>query len=233
MGATLRKVLHLPASALGSKRRVAVVGALLVGVCAAGIAYAAIPGPDGVIQGCYDTGGNVKVVDALPCPKGYTPFAWNQQGPAGGTGPTGSQGPKGDTGDPGPAGGRGPSDVYVTSSNDSQFSDAVGQFSEPVAHLDLPAGSYALTATLRWINELTSAIAISCSIKVGSFTSEAFDRSRGATPGGGADAGTMAVSGVMTLTADSPADVICHSSAEFVIGSVDLMAVQVGNVNRQ
>ena len=34
-----------------------------------------------MIQGCYDGGGNLKVVEQLPCPKGNKPIAWNQTGP--------------------------------------------------------------------------------------------------------------------------------------------------------
>jgi hypothetical protein len=56
---------------------------------AGGLAWGAI-GDGGVIQGCYDSGGNVKVVSALPCPKGYTPFRWNQEGPQGPPGPSGT-----------------------------------------------------------------------------------------------------------------------------------------------
>jgi hypothetical protein len=70
----------------------AAVGGLTVTVLAGSVAWAAIPGDGGVIQGCYDTGGNVKVVATLPCPKGYTALAWAQQGPAG------DQGEKGDPG---------------------------------------------------------------------------------------------------------------------------------------
>jgi hypothetical protein len=63
--------------------RVLAVAVALVGV-AAGVAYAtgSIPGANGVIQGCYDSGGNLKVVASLPCPKGYTALQWSQQGPA-------------------------------------------------------------------------------------------------------------------------------------------------------
>jgi hypothetical protein len=70
----------------------AAVGVTAATALAGGIAWAAIPGDGGVIQGCYDSGGNVKVVAALPCPKGYTPLAWSQQGP---------KGDKGEQGDPG------------------------------------------------------------------------------------------------------------------------------------
>jgi hypothetical protein len=58
------------------------MGGAVAIMLAGGVAWAAI-GDGGVIQGCYDSGGNVKVVAALPCPRGYTPFQWNQQGPPG------------------------------------------------------------------------------------------------------------------------------------------------------
>jgi hypothetical protein len=68
---------------------VALAGASVAALVAGGVAWAAIPGPDGVIQGCYDSGGNVKVVAALPCPKGFTSLPWNQRGPQGGPGAAG------------------------------------------------------------------------------------------------------------------------------------------------
>ena len=70
----------------------ALTGAVVVVVTAGSVAWAAIPGPGGAIQGCYDSGGNVKVVDAVPCPKGYTPLQLNQQGPAGTPGAPGADG---------------------------------------------------------------------------------------------------------------------------------------------
>ena len=66
-----------------------------------GIAWASIPGADGVIHGCYkDTGDNrVIVVDSeSSCPGGYTALNWNQTGPTGPTGPTGAQGAAGTNG---------------------------------------------------------------------------------------------------------------------------------------
>ena len=89
-----------------------VVLVVVIGGVAAGVAYAtgAIPGSDGVIHGCYDSGGNVKVAATATCPKGYTALPWNQTGPAGATGAagpagaTGPAGPQGDTGAPGPSG---------------------------------------------------------------------------------------------------------------------------------
>jgi hypothetical protein len=81
----------------------AAVGAVTATVLAGGIAWGAI-GDGGVIQGCYDAGGNLKVVSALPCPKGYTSLPWNQQGPKGEPGPKGDPGSKGDPGDKGDRG---------------------------------------------------------------------------------------------------------------------------------
>jgi hypothetical protein len=83
----------------------ALAGAATVIVLGGGVAWAAIPAtPGGVIQGCYDSGGNVKVVEAPPCPRGYTALPWNQQGPQGIQGPKGEKGDKGDKGDQGPQG---------------------------------------------------------------------------------------------------------------------------------
>lgn len=62
-----------------TKKTTLVLGVLAGAVATAligGIAWAAIPGAGGIVQGCYDTGGNVKVVNALPCPKGFTPFTF-------------------------------------------------------------------------------------------------------------------------------------------------------------
>ena len=68
---------------------------LLVG----GVAYASIPGPGGVINGCRkNTDGSMRVIDsAATCPSGWTALNWNQTGPQGSTGPTGPTGPAGPT----------------------------------------------------------------------------------------------------------------------------------------
>lgn len=88
---------------------------LLAGGATAGAAIAGPVDGSGVIHGCYDTGGNLKVIDAsAACPKGYTALNWGQtgpqgtQGPQGPAGPAGPQGPKGDPGATGPAGPVGP-----------------------------------------------------------------------------------------------------------------------------
>ena len=109
---------------------IAMAGALLV---AGGVAYATI-GDGGVIQGCYDSGGNLKVVAAPPCPKGYTALQWNEQGPSGPAGPTGAKGDKGDTGPTGP---RGPSGADGSSNLAGQMCPAGGQVTGFDAHGDI------------------------------------------------------------------------------------------------
>ena len=95
--------------------KVTLTAAIMVTASTAAVAYAAIPGDDGVIHGCYSKadGGVLKVVSGT-CKSNETALSWNQQGiqgdqgPKGDPGPMGDQGPKGDQGDPGPAGPDGP-----------------------------------------------------------------------------------------------------------------------------
>jgi hypothetical protein len=86
----------------GAARRTAIAAALALVV--AGIAYAAIPDPSGLIHGCYATKNGALRVIAPPAKCASTELAldWNQQGMQG------PAGPKGDTGGPGPAGQAGP-----------------------------------------------------------------------------------------------------------------------------
>jgi hypothetical protein len=94
---------------------IAVAGGLLA---AGGLAYAAIPGPDGRIHGCYVTNnpilgpakGTVRVVDSgEACRANETAISWSQTGPRGLPGPTGPSGSTGSAGPAGPSGPPGPS----------------------------------------------------------------------------------------------------------------------------
>ena len=123
---------------------------LAVGVVG-GLVYAAIPGANGVILGCYDSGGNVKVVNALPCPKGYTPLQWNAQGvkgDKGDTGATGAAGAPGATGATGQTGATGAAGVTMYA---RQQTAAVGipdnNVLTPVLTLDIPPGGYSIIVT--------------------------------------------------------------------------------------
>ncbi len=142
-----------------SRSKLAAVGAVVAAFTAAGVAFGAIPGANGVIQGCYVGGGNVKVVNALPCPKGHTPLQWNQQGPKGDKGDkgdTGPQGPPGPTGPTGPAGTAGPTGPAGPSgpagTSPGYFAFLNGNFAlggtATIFSRALPAGTYLVWAKL-------------------------------------------------------------------------------------
>jgi hypothetical protein len=88
-----------------SSRRSGCVGlvATVIGLAAAGIAYASIPDANGVIHGCYSKdNGSLRAIDPSSpqkelnsCKKRETTLNWNQTGPTGSSGPTGPAGPQG------------------------------------------------------------------------------------------------------------------------------------------
>jgi Collagen triple helix repeat (20 copies) len=95
-------------------KRLVLVGCAAVAL-GAGVSYAAIPGAQGVINGCYDKNhGALRVIDTeaagKQCLPSEVPISWNEKGPKGDPGPQGvpgAQGEKGETGEQGPQGERG------------------------------------------------------------------------------------------------------------------------------
>ena len=91
-------------------RITAVAGAVLV-LAIGGMAWASVPGADGVIRGCYDArSGAVRIIDVAAshsCRSNETSMDWNQKGPAGPVGPAGPAGAIGPMGPMGPAGAAG------------------------------------------------------------------------------------------------------------------------------
>ncbi len=156
------------------RRRLGIVtlAGIVAALAAGAIAYAT-SADSNVIQGCYDSGGNLKVVQALPCPKGYTPLAWSQTGPAGQAGPAGQPGPAGPpgaAGAPGPAGTSGAAHAY--SATDSHVIDqCCGGYQAIVRLSGLPAGSYVVWVTAE---DFSSALGVTddidafCNFKTGS-----------------------------------------------------------------
>ncbi|HEY1360539.1 MAG TPA: hypothetical protein VGF21_19720, partial [Thermoleophilaceae bacterium] len=72
----------------------ATAGAVAASAIAGGVAWATIPGTDGVISGCYTKiGGVVRVIDTAKgekCVNAFeVPFSWNKQGSPGEQGPPG------------------------------------------------------------------------------------------------------------------------------------------------
>jgi hypothetical protein len=161
-------------------RRAGISTLAVVGVlAAAGVAYAAIPGPDGVINACYNTGSNpsgqLRVIDpatGAKCSKNEYALNFNQQGPKGDQGDVGPQGAKGDTGATGPTGATGatgpigPAGVqgpagaagaatppaYAIAGIDLAVVGVDSRETKTIASLSLPAGRYALSAPLSFVN---------------------------------------------------------------------------------
>jgi hypothetical protein len=91
------------------------VGLAVLLVAIGGVAYASIPGSNGVIKACYNKPGllglgqgELRVIDSgASCKSTETELSWNQSGPKGDIGPAGPVGPAGPKGDTGPTGAQG------------------------------------------------------------------------------------------------------------------------------
>ena len=144
---------------------------------AGGVAYAAIPGTDGLIHGCYDSqSGLLRLVDTTTgqpkgCIKTEKAVSWNQQGPAGPAGPAGPSGPAGPdgetgaTGEAGPTGPAGPAGTSKGYAKGVEYADVPQSVSTDVATLSLPAGQFVVnvTATARVDgSELGADVTVSC-----------------------------------------------------------------------
>jgi hypothetical protein len=82
------------------RRKLAVLGVVAGILLIGGVAYASIPGPTGVINGCRKISnpaqGALIVIDsAANCPSGYAALDWNQTGPQGPAGVDGANGVSG------------------------------------------------------------------------------------------------------------------------------------------
>ncbi len=151
--------IHRPSPALGLCT-VALLAAL------GGAAWAAIPGPAGIIHGCYSRhGGQLRVINTSTharCRRREVELNWSETGPPGprgGGGPRGLRGftgARGATGPAGTAGGvgpQGPSNAYAASETNAVTLAASGR---SVLSLSVPAGSYVVTASVDIANEDSS-----------------------------------------------------------------------------
>jgi hypothetical protein len=119
-------------------------GRLTVALIVAGAVFgivtavqAAIPDASGVLHGCYNAQGTLRVIDSpsVACKNGETAIPWNQRGITGAKGMTGARGPtglKGHTGASGPSGVRGPSGTNGI--NGQNGADGVTGATGPTGH---------------------------------------------------------------------------------------------------
>jgi len=85
---------HLISRLISSRLTVAAISCAATAAFLAGAVYASIPGPGGIINGCYQQStGKLRVIDsAATCLPDEVALNWNQIGPPGPTGPPGPPG---------------------------------------------------------------------------------------------------------------------------------------------
>jgi hypothetical protein len=105
------------AGAMRTRTRIFLAGIVLTATLVGGVAWATIPGDNGLYTACkLNATGTIRLIDpSLPstsllghCTSYETKISWNQKGPAGAVGVAGPAGPAGAKGDAGPAGPQGP-----------------------------------------------------------------------------------------------------------------------------
>lgn len=147
---------------------------LLTGV----IAFASIPGSDGVIHGCYKkSGGTLRVIDTTiaQCDsRAEIPIDWNQIGPEGPQGPVGPvglqgiEGPQGatgatgETGATGPTGASGLSEVYAGYGDSDDVTTA-----QIIVSKNVPADSYLITAKVNGASSAPEPQILTCFLSTG------------------------------------------------------------------
>jgi hypothetical protein len=117
--------------------RLLVVAGALLAVAAGGIAYASIPGDDGVINGCRQKStGALRVIDSsASCNSSEVALNWNQ---------------------------RGPSDAYYDSNDYAH----VGGADTTLVSVAVPAGSFTVSAKSHLYNAVENSFAI-CELRAG------------------------------------------------------------------
>ena len=151
-------------------------------------------------------------------------------GATGATGPTGATGATGASGATGPQGDRGPSEGYFNRRPDVGLLPVL----QTVAHLDLPPGSYTVSASLRATNTSSDLATFYCDLMTPNQTAESISDVFGAHDG---DAGAvaMSLSSADTLVTAGSAELRCASirGAEQTVREARLVAIHVGTLIQQ
>ena len=213
---------------------------LLTGI----IAFASIPGGNGVINGCYLKSGGLRVIDsAEQCKSNETALNFNQtgpQGPQGPAGPIGPQGPQGlqgpqgttgatgntgytvATGPTGPAGANGTSDAYIARAPASGFIF----LDSDIVSVSVPAGSYVINSKMTLVSADGDPQTAQCTLSTGDFSE--------ARVGGGESAGAsrlvLSLQDAATFNATTTITVHCNGFHIAVEKSV-LTAIKVNTIH--
>lgn len=223
-------------------RRHLLLLSLLAAALLAAAAYAAVPDSGtAVYHGCMSNGnGQLRLIDPSTdvngnrghCTSNETEVSWNE---AGQTGPAGPPGPQGEQGDPGAGG---PGDAYVVH---QAVTVPVGGSGTSITELRLPAGAYAVSATLEFESFASEAndLFVSCEL----------ESPFGGNIGGSETAvgkdyfaiGSIAVQGATSLLVPGTVELRCHASVGLSLDvpralnayGGQLTAIEVGAVHSQ
>jgi hypothetical protein len=205
----------------GFGRRTIAVVAVVIAAALGGVAWAGIPGSDGVIHSCYNAASNpsgqLRVIDSdagTKCAKNEKALSFNQTGPKGDKGDQGIQGIPGPQGLRGPAGADGIDGTNGTNgingTNGTNATSDVHQASNgaqagPLS-VSVPAGSYLVVGYASVSNNDTGDPQYAvCSINGAEVTREYLPE---ASFGAGGN-GNLAIMGTVTLASAGPITVDC------------------------
>jgi hypothetical protein len=191
--------------------------AVIVGLGAGGIAYAAIPDSKGVIHGCYmKVNGQLRVIDTDAgggCTAGEKPLDWNQTGGKG-----------------------------FVSTGQSPGVPLGEAFTEAGTHVDLPAGKFIVNATLNFDNGGNPAanVVVRCFLfgPSGTVISRSEDVRFGPTddvsPAVGSSGG-IALTGAIALDAPATVGIQCSAAPEGAVfnDGATMTATQVASLSIQ
>ena len=166
----------------------------------------------------------------LPTGTGGSAGPAGPPGPAGATGQTGPAGPAGSAGPAGPQGPIGPSTGFHTSTPDvaQQFWNTLDQ---TVATLDLPAGSYVLTAKVMGDNNsATDPALLDCQLRVNGSSVDTSGVVK-VEDTSGADRAFIPLTGTATVQAATTATLVCDSTTSTGTWTDRVIsAVKVGSI---
>lgn len=177
------------------------------------IAFASIPGANGVINSCYKTiGGDLRVVDSTEqCKSNEVALSFNQTGPQGPQGPSGT------------------SQVYaLRAPGPFILLNTTGNL--PVASKDVPAGSYVIDVKLTAVNGDVNKHNIFCSLSTGD-TAEATvpDRNFTFPLDGNLAYGSLQLHDNYTFSEPAAINVFCRSE-NMSVKNVVLTAIKVDSI---
>lgn len=200
----------------------------------AAITYGSIPGPNGVITGCYNAvSGNLRLIDSsvTTCKTGETKLTWSQTGPQGPAGTPGAPGAPGQPGEPGPPGPAGPSHAYFTTGDPRNPVVTLTQSTTtPIAQLTVPAGSYIIDAKVVVTGNGT-ATGLSAFLSYDPTTSAVSDSANGFV--GPSTSLPMLIHDAQTFAASTTMYLFCPTSSTASAQGTNMMirATLVGGIN--